>query len=206
MIAIIDYKAGNVGSIQNMLAKIGRNDVCITNSIEEINKASKIILPGVGSFDYGMQKLNALGIIETLNHQALVAKIPVLGICLGAQLLTEKSEEGEPISGLGWIPGETVKFKKELFQDAQLKVPHMGWADLSYDEDSALLRRLHNARFYFVHSYHIVCYNEDNCVAKCNYGYSFPAIVQAENIWGCQFHPEKSHRFGMQLLENFSNL
>lgn len=197
MIAIIDYKTGNVGSILNMIRKIGKEAV-ITSDPVEIEKADKIILPGVGSFDTGMRNLEELGLIGVLNKKVIEEKTPLLGICLGAQLLFERSEEGV-LPGLGWIDGEVRKFR---FKDNALKVPHMGWNTIAIKKDDCLFNGAEGElRFYFVHSYHFVC--SDNVLAITDYGYEFPSVVRKGNIVGVQFHPEKSHKFGMQLLKNF---
>lgn len=201
MIAVVDYKTGNLASIGNMLKKIGF-DATITSDPLEIEKAERIILPGVGHYDFGMRNLHELGLISVLNQKALVSKTPILGICLGAQLLMRGSDEGaEP--GLGWIDGSTRKFDVTRFRNG-LKVPHMGWSEIDLSRPSSLFQGFYEEpRFYFVHSYHLVCENQQDAIGYCNYGYPFVAAVQHENISGVQFHPEKSHRFGMQLLRNF---
>lgn len=203
MISIIDYGAGNVGSIQNMLKRIGHKSV-ITSNIQDIENATKIILPGVGSFDYGMQQLTERKIIDVLNRKVLDQKTPILGICLGVQFFTRKSEEGK-LAGLGWFDAETVKFhfdKKEL-----LKIPNMGWHNVYKKRDSKILNSLPDeSRFYFVHSYHLKCCNENDEILAANYGYEYTCAIEKENIVGVQFHPEKSHKFGMQLLQNFVEL
>lgn len=202
MIVIIDYKVGNINSVQNMLKKVGCTDVVISSEPEQIAKATKLILPGVGHFDYGMRQLKASGLIDILTTQVIEKGIPILGICLGAQLLTRGSEEGD-VKGLGWIPADTVKFDSTKLQ-AGLKIPHMGWAEVDVDADVPLLQSLpEDPRFYFVHTYHIKCDNKENEVVTANYGYTFAAGIAKDNIMGMQFHPEKSHKFGMQLFKNF---
>ncbi|MCX6166225.1 MAG: imidazole glycerol phosphate synthase subunit HisH [Ignavibacteriae bacterium] len=204
MIAIIDYGMGNVGSIQNMIKKFTK-DVIITSDHEIIKKASKLILPGVGSFDNGMKNLDKLNLIQLLNEKVLEEKIPVLGICLGMQLLTNESEEGI-LDGLKWINGKTIRFK---FHDNtnSLKVPHMGWNYVKKICDSKLFDNMHyDSRFYFVHSYYVVCENEADVISKTLYGIEFVSALQKENIFGTQFHPEKSHKYGMQLIKNFVEL
>lgn len=217
MITIIDYGAGNIKSIQNMLKKIGVASM-ISNKAEEISVAEKLILPGVGHFDHGMKNLRASGLIEVLNQKVQLEKCPILGICLGAQLLGEQSEEGVE-NGLAWIPMDIVKFDKSRLGE-KLKVPHMGWNKVSRrrKSDSKIRDREHiekttlfdglgeDARFYFVHTYHMMPKNESDIIASTTYGYNFVSAVQHENIYGVQFHPEKSHFFGMQLLKNFNNL
>lgn len=204
MIVVIDYKMGNIGSILNMLRKIGTNAIC-TSEISDIQKAEKIILPGVGSFDNAMKNINDLGLVSVLSQKVLGEKIPILGICLGMQLFTKNSEEGQA-PGLGWIDAGTVRFKFDR-ENSDLKIPHMGWNNAALKKDSELYKDMPEAsRFYFVHSYHLVCNDEKDVVAKTNYGYEFTSIVQRENIYGVQFHPEKSHKYGMKLLKNFSEI
>lgn len=203
MIVIIDYGLGNLASVLNMFKKAGVKDVCISASEDVIAKASKILLPGVGAFDGGMNNLEASGLIPVLNEKALNEKVPVLGICLGMQLLSKKSEEGIK-SGLGWIDAETVKFN--LDPALKLKVPHMGWNYIQVNKPNPLVDINSKSRFYFVHSYHVRCENESQSLATCHYGEHFTCMVNKDNIFGTQFHPEKSLKFGMKLLENFSKL
>lgn len=202
MLVIIDYGVGNLASIKNMLTKIGYRDVLISNDQSRIKKAEKLILPGVGHFDYGMRKLKSSGLIDTLNEVVLEDKKPILGICLGAQLLTRGSDEGIA-KGLGWIEADTVKFDSSLI-DSSLKIPHMGWCNVDASTNCGLFEDMYeDPRFYFVHSYHIVCEDPSNVAVKANYGHEFVAGVEKENILGMQFHPEKSHKYGMKLLSNF---
>jgi imidazole glycerol-phosphate synthase subunit HisH len=202
MIVIVDYGLGNLLSIKNMLKKVGCYDVKICNDHETIAQADKLILPGVGRFDYGMQQLHRLELVEILQQRVVQDKIPVLGICLGAQLLTKSSEEGQE-AGLGWIDAHTVKFDKAKL-GTDLKVPHMGWSEVIIQQQDPLFKNfLEPSRFYFVHSYHIVCKHEEDIAITAHYGYEFTAGFKHENITGVQFHPEKSHKFGMQLLRNF---
>lgn len=201
MIAVIDYGIGNVSSIVNMLKKIGAEAILAKTS-KDIELAEKIILPGVGAFDTGMKKLKESGLIDAIMVHATNKK-PILGICLGMQMLGIRSEEGkEP--GLGLIPFEVVKFK---FEDKKnLKIPHMGWDIVSMElKDDPILKGLDEIqRYYFVHSYHAKCDQNENVLMNCEYGYVFPAAVKNYKIYGFQFHPEKSHKFGMALLENFA--
>ena len=204
MLTIIDYGVGNLTSIKNMLRKGGYHDAIISNKESDIAAAEKLILPGVGHFDYGMGQLRQSGFFEILNKRVLVDKVPILGICLGAQLLTEGSEEGES-PGLGWIKGRTGRFRPEKM-NTTLKVPHMGWGEMELSKQSSLLQdHPDSPRIYFVHSYHLQCNNEEDELASCKYGYTFTASVERDNIIGVQFHPEKSHKFGLQLLSNFIN-
>ena len=203
MVTIVDYGMGNLGSIFNMFKKIGVPSK-ITSDKNEIEKAEKILLPGVGSFDAAMNKINELDFKELLNYKALEEKIPVLGICLGMQLLTNSSEEGV-LPGLGWIQAETLKFKFEKEQN--LKIPHMGWNLVKKNRDSKLTEDfIDETRFYFVHSYYVKCQYDSNSILKTTYGLTFDSAIQNENIYGAQFHPEKSHKFGMNLLKNFSKI
>jgi glutamine amidotransferase len=205
MIAIINYGLGNLGSIQNMLKKIGCSDVIISNDRSEIDKADKLILPGVGAFDNGMSKINESGLLDVLNENVLIKKKPVLGICLGMQLLTRGSEEGK-LKGLGWIDADTMKFSFESSGES-LKIPHMGWNYVKVSKQHSLVKNIDNTfRFYFVHSYYVSCKNESDPLLKSHYGIDFTCAVQKENIMGVQFHPEKSHKYGMQLLKNFVDL
>jgi glutamine amidotransferase len=202
MITIVDYGVGNLGSIVNMLKKVGAK-AQTSSDPEVLRQAEKLILPGVGAFDPGMRKLNEVGLVPLLNELVLEKKVPVIGLCLGMQLLTKGSEEGTE-AGLGWIDAETVRFKFGP-ENAYLKVPHMGWNTLDIQRQHPLVADLGSeSRFYFVHSYHIVCNDESDVVAHTDYGYPLPAVVSRGNIMGAQFHPEKSHRYGMQLLKNFA--
>jgi glutamine amidotransferase len=201
MLIIIDYKIGNLLSVQNMFKYLGINSR-ISNSIEDIRNADKLILPGVGHFKTGMENLNHSNVLETLSKEVLIKKKPILGICLGMQLMTKYSEEGD-CNGLGWIDATTRKFQ---ISDT-LKVPHMGWNDVHYKKDSKLTEDFSaDPRYYFVHSYHVQCNQEADVLGTTNYGYEFVAAFQHENIYGVQFHPEKSHKYGMELLRNFNKI
>jgi len=202
MITIIDYGMGNLGSIQNMVKKAGYVAE-ISSESEAIAQAEKIILPGVGSFDRAMSNLKALGLTALIQQKAATGT-PLLGICLGMQLLADSSEEGV-MEGLGLIPGKVVKFDLP----ANFKVPHMGWNHVDYDKHSVLFRHfdtLEEARFYFVHSYYFAANQEADVIGQTSYGGSFASSVNKKNVYGVQFHPEKSHKFGLQLLKNFIEL
>ncbi len=200
MITIIDYGMGNLGSIQNMFKRI-KVESQITGDVSTISNAEKILLPGVGAFDSAMEKIENSGLIPILNQKALTEKVPTLGICLGMQLLTRSSEEGKR-PGLGWINGRTVRFN---FTNNSLKVPHMGWNSVDVKKSSPLINKLPDQpRFYFVHSFYVSCDNDADVLTTTHYGVDFHSIIQHENIFGAQFHPEKSHKFGMKLLENFA--
>jgi glutamine amidotransferase len=199
MITIIDYNTCNVGSISNMLKKLGCDSI-ITKDPEVINKASKIILPGVGAFDKGMENLETLGIVPIIKNRVLKDGIPILGICLGMQLITNSSEEGNK-QGLCLIDATTKKFN---FSTNALRVPHMGWNRPSSIKQDTLFNGLSDdARFYFVHSYYVDCINQEDVSMLCNYGIEFSCAIERENIFGVQFHPEKSHKYGMNVLQNF---
>lgn len=201
MITIIDYNTGNLNSIANMIRKAG-GEAQISSDVNVIRQATKLILPGVGHYDYGMKNLVASGMIECLSERVLNDKIPILGICLGVQLFMKRSEEGKE-AGLGWIEGETVAFDQSRLSK-ELKVPHMGWTDVRYKQTSRLFNGFKETpRFYFVHSYHLHCQRPEDELAWCRHGYEFVAGVERDNIVGVQFHPEKSHRFGMQVMKNF---
>lgn len=200
MLVIVDYGMGNLGSIQNMLKKLGYESI-ITSDIKIIGSATKLILPGVGAFDYGMKQIKELGLTEILNRKVLIEKVPVLGICLGMQLMTQGSEEGI-ISGLAWIDAKACKFISET-----LKVPHMGWNTISINKESCLFEKdEEEKRFYFVHSYYITCNDMQDIVATTQYVVEFVSSFQKSNIYGVQFHPEKSHKFGMNVLKRFMEL
>jgi len=204
MIVIIDYEMGNIGSIFNMVRKAGFNPV-ISSRTEEIVKASKLILPGVGPFDKGLEKLEKLNLIPLLTDRVIGARVPFLGICLGMQVLFKKSVEGNR-PGLGWIDGETIRFDFKNKSSAP-KVPNMGWNEINTAKDSFLFPNTNEMqRFYFLHSYHVLCNQPADILAEAFHGYKFVAAVQRENIIGVQFHPEKSHKFGIAFFKNFLEL
>ncbi len=202
MIIIIDYGMGNVGSILNMLKKVGAPAAKVSADPKDIEQADKLILPGVGAFDTGMQRLRETGLIGLLNEKVLKAKTPTLGVCLGMQLLTRVSEEGE-LPGLGWIDAETIRFRFDPRQSG-LKIPHMGWNTVNIQREGTLFKEMYPAaRFYFVHSFHVVSHEPADVLTTTEYGYDFVSAVQHGHIMGAQFHPEKSHKFGMKLYKNF---
>jgi glutamine amidotransferase len=200
MIAIVDYDVGNITAVANMLLRLGVKSV-ITSDPKQIAVASKIILPGNGSFDACMKNLKASGILPVLEHRALVDAVPLLGICVGAQMLGHRSEEGVE-SGLGWINMTVQRFPAR----PGFPVPHMGWCDVKPEQPQhALLGQLEqDARFYFVHSYHMAPTHSSDILLKSSYGQEFAAAVAHNNLFGVQFHPEKSHRYGKQLLAAFA--
>lgn len=200
-LVVVDAGIGNLGAIPNMLKRIGAS-ATITNERRVIAQADRLILPGVGAFDPAMQTLNDLGIVDALTEKAIVERVPVLGVCLGMQLLFERSEEGS-LPGLGWISGRVVKFKLNG-ADRTLRIPHMGWNWVERANDAALFAGFEETpRFYFAHSYHVDPAEAADVAGWTEYGYRFAASVQHENIGGIQFHPEKSHRFGLKVFENF---
>lgn len=203
MIAVINYGLGNLTSIKNMFARLGV-DAVITDDKQKISDASKLLLPGVGHFKKGMTNLHETGLYEILNTEVKEKGKPILGICLGAQLMTKHSEEGD-IDGLGWVDAVTVKFDKERLNN--LPIPHMGWSDIQVQNESELWTGLQpEPRFYFVHAYHFLFEEKREVTATSKYGYEFACAFKKGNVYGAQFHPEKSHKFGMKVLENFSKL
>jgi glutamine amidotransferase len=201
-VTVVDYNTSNIKSVGNMLRKIGVK-AHITADPNEIRKAEKIILPGVGAFDAARRNLDVAQLPEVLHEAVIERGVPFLGICLGMQILAKGSEEG-CLPGLGWVGGRVRRFSFELPENSP-KVPHMGWNYVCpRASDHPLWRHMANPmRFYFVHSYHFVCESEADVAAVTSYGYDFHCAVARDNIWGVQFHPEKSHTYGMQLLRNF---
>lgn len=201
MIVIIDYGVGNLGSIKNMLKKIGVHSR-ISSNMSDIKAADKLILSGVGSFDCGMQNLHKHQLVEVLNDKVVDNKTPILGICLGMQLFTKYSEEGVA-PGLGWFDAEVVGYKFDKGSSV-LKVPHVGWNSVEPRTNSLLFSEMHDeSRFYFVHSYYVKCNHSQDVLATTKYGYEFTSVIEKGHIVGVQFHPEKSHKFGMQMFKNF---
>ena len=198
-VGIIDYGAGNIGSVLNLVRKVGGTPQLVKGP-EQLAEVDKLVLPGVGSFDNGMTMLKASGLIPEMQNKVLIEKIPILGICLGAQLFTRGSEEGE-LPGLGWIKADTVKFN---FSDNKLKIPHMGWNYVNIEHEHPILSGMYpNPKFYFVHKYYMKPENEDSILTSTVYGTRFTSGIFKQNIIGFQFHPEKSHKYGMKIMENF---
>ncbi len=203
-LVVVDYGVGNLGSIPNMLRRIGVQ-ATISGDAEVVGAADRLILPGVGAFDAGMGRLRALGLEPILRQRVLAERVPVLGLCLGMQLLFERSEEGTA-EGLGWLRGVCARFRTDVAPEG-LKVPHMGWNTVELMRLDPILGGFdQEPRFYFAHSYHVVASDPEDVVAVSTYGTKFPAVVARGPIRGAQFHPEKSHQFGLQLLRNFVEL
>lgn len=199
MVCIIDYNSGNSGSIFNMFKHIDIEAV-VSSDYEALATSSHLVLPGVGSFDSAITKLNELNLVDFLSNLVLIQKKPILGICLGAQIMLDRSEEGK-LNGLCWVHGDVIKFGSL----SGCKIPHMGWNTVTEVLDDIIFRNMpeDRSRFYFVHSYHFSFPHEDYSTATTTYGYEFSSAFRKENIFGVQFHPEKSHKFGMQLFKNF---
>ncbi|MDA7510424.1 imidazole glycerol phosphate synthase subunit HisH [Verrucomicrobia bacterium] len=201
MITIVDYGMGNLGSIKNMLDRVDTLST-ISSDPDVIARAEKLILPGVGAFEHALARIEERNLREVLNRKGLKEKIPILGICLGMQLLVAGSDEGG-LPGLGWIPGWATRFPS----NTNLKVPHMGWNAVETNHTSPLTEDLPDEpRFYFVHSYFVSVSDQQHSMFKTNYGVQFDSGIHRDNIFGVQFHPEKSHRFGKKLLTNFAAL
>lgn len=200
-VTIVDYGMGNLGSIANMFKKLGAQAI-VTGSAEEIASARRLLLPGVGSFDSGMRHLHERGLVDVLNRKARDERCPTIGICLGMQLLMERSDEGQ-LPGLGWIAGEARRLAVNG-STPTLRLPHMGWNTVDIVRSDGLYAGMAGeVRFYFVHSYGVACRSEEDVLSRTTYGDAFVSALQQGNVFGTQFHPEKSHRFGMQLLSNF---
>ena len=204
MIVIVDYGMGNLRSVLNKLQRLGVA-ACISSQAEDIACAEKLILPGVGHFGKAMDNLRHRRLLDTLHRRGLEDEIPILGICLGMQLLSKWSEEGDA-EGLGWIDAQTVRFNLDAM-DRPRKVPHMGWNSVSKARNTILLEDIEpHETFYFVHSYHVVCNQPEDVIMTTEYGYPFTSAVERDHIYGTQFHPEKSHKRGMQMLRNFAGI
>ena len=202
-IVIIDYNMGNLRSVQKAFEKVG-SDAIISNDIETIKNASKIVLPGVGAFKDGMKNLNKLNLIDVLNEEIMQNKKPFLGICLGMQLISNKSYENGETKGLCWVDAQVIKF--EFDSNISLKIPHVGWNNVVYKNENILYSGIaSNSDFYFVHSYYFDC-KEDVVSSTTEYGFDFTSSINKENIYAFQFHPEKSQTVGLKIIENFVNL
>lgn len=204
MISVVNYGLGNVHAIANIYKRLNI-DVCVTATPDELQRAERIILPGVGAFDWAMTCLNESGMREVLEDLVIAKGRPILGICVGMQMLAERSDEGM-LDGLGWIGGEVKRFD-ETSAYHKTRLPHMGWNDVSPRQTGCLFRGLEtDARFYFLHSYYFVPRQERNVLGITDYSGPYASSVRAGNIFGVQFHPEKSHQWGIQLLKNFAEI
>jgi glutamine amidotransferase len=203
MITIIDYGLGNVIAFANVYKKLNM-PIVVARQVEDLKNATKVILPGVGSFNTAMQRLEKSGMRQLLDEMVLHCHMPVLGVCVGMQMLARSSEEGN-LPGLGWINGEVKRFVPS--SENAIRIPHMGWNSLKQLKTSSLLQGIDlNARFYFLHSYYFRCHRSEDIIAVTDYDGEFACVVNSENIFGVQFHPEKSHQWGIRLLENFGKL
>jgi len=204
VISIIDYGVGNVLAFANVYHRLDI-PAAIASTPGQIENASKLILPGVGAFDHAVARLNASGMRPMLERLVRGRGVPILGVCVGMQMLAASSEEGD-LGGLDWVGGEVRKLDADVL-DGVTRLPHMGWNDVTPVVESPLFAGLErDARFYFLHSYYFQGAHDENVLAETDYGVTFSCAVQSGNIYGVQFHPEKSHRFGMQLLKNFAEL
>lgn len=204
MITIIDYGLGNIRAFQNVYVRLNI-PVKVAHTAEDLKDAQKIVLPGVGAFDYAMSQLNASGMREELEKQVLINKVPVVGICVGMQMLAESSDEGV-FPGLGWINGKVKMFDASTIP-YKTKLPHMGWNSINPVNNCQLLSGFNDeSRFYFLHSYYFDCQDQENVISTTEYGITYASAVHRENVYGIQFHPEKSHSNGIQLLNNFAKL
>ena len=202
-IVIVDYCTGNLGSIKRTLDRIGSLSI-ISSQLKDVTQADKIILPGVGHFAKAMANLKELGLLDALNEAVLIKRKAVLGICLGMELMAITSEEGDT-PGLQWLDAEAVRFK--ISTSARHKVPHMGWNRIQITKASALMKGVEDlSEFYFAHSYHLKINDRSDLLNETEYGISFPSAVERNNIFGVQYHPEKSHRIGVQVLKNFIDM
>ena len=205
MITIIDYGLGNIKAFANIYERLNIN-VKIAKTKYDIVGAEKLILPGVGAFDFAMSQLNSSGMRDVIEKEVISNKVPVLGVCVGMQMLANSSEEGE-LDGLGWVDGTVNKFDKKLFNSDLCRLPHMGWNNVNQSNKSNLFSNVPDlGRFYFLHSYYFNCNNNNNIISTSTYGSNFTSAVNSNNIFGVQFHPEKSHFLGVQVLNNFAKL
>lgn len=206
MVGIINYGVGNIKAFINIYKQLNI-PIKIVSSSEELTDVSKIILPGVGHFDYAMTKFEESGMKGVINEMVMINHVPVIGICVGMQMMANSSEEGE-LKGLGWIDAEVKRFSSDqLYEGVNLPLPHMGWNDVNSVKASSIFNGLEtDSKFYFLHSYYFVCHNQEDAVATADYGTRFTCVTNHKNIYGIQFHPEKSHKYGVQLLKNFAEL
>ena len=204
MITIVEYGLGNVRAFWNVYRQLNV-EVKLAKTAVDLQGAEKLILPGVGQFDHAMRRLQGCGMLETLEGLVVRQRVPVLGVCVGMQILARSSDEGE-LPGLGWIDGHVRKFEPVGSSD-ELLIPHMGWNEVQASLNASLFNQMNEQpRFYFLHSYYFQCDRPEDVAANCVYGVEFNCAVNRDNVYGVQFHPEKSHRCGTQLLKNFAEL
>ena len=204
MITLIDYGVGNIFAFQNVYKRLDI-PTKIAKTKEDLVDARKLILPGVGSFDYAMAQLNSSGMRDQLDELVVEQKIPIIGICVGMQMMGIRSDEGK-LDGLKWFDSEILKFDESLINQ-RTKLPHMGWNDVTPNKSHPLFMGLEKeAIFYFLHSFYFKCNNPLDTIAESDYGITFSSAVNKDNIYGIQFHPEKSHQYGEKLLQNFAKL
>lgn len=201
MLTLIDYGVGNISAFLNIYRQLNI-PIVVAKNIQDLKEASKIILPGVGHFDYAMERFNDSGMRERVDELVVNENKPVIGICVGMQMMANKSDEGK-LPGLGWIDADVKKFD-DLQRTSKTPLPHMGWNDVYPTSDSPIFSGLDNSKFYFLHSYYFLCHNETDKIAQADYGIKFTCAANHKNIYGIQFHPEKSHKYGIQLLKNFA--
>ena len=199
-VTLVGYGLGNIQAFANIYHRLNI-PVVIASNADQLLGAEKLILPGVGAFDWAMARLNESGMRARLDELVLHQKTPVLGVCVGMQMMANRSEEGE-IPGLGWIDAEVVRF--QLAQVSHAPLPHMGWNDVNFLREDPLFVGISSPRFYFLHSYHFLAHHDSQILATTDYGHSFTSIASSSHIYGVQFHPEKSHDWGVQLLKNFA--
>jgi len=205
VITIIDYGLGNIRAFANIFERLNIQ-VKIAKTKHDVVAADKIILPGVGAFDFAMSQLNSSGMRDVIEKEVISKGVPVLGVCVGMQMLANSSEEGQ-LNGLGWIGGTVNKFDKKLFDSELCRLPHMGWNNVKHSNKSILFNNVADfGRFYFLHSYYFNCYDSKNIISTTTYGINFASAINLNNIFGVQFHPEKSHLLGAQILKNFAEL
>lgn len=204
MIALVDYGSGNIKAIANIYNRV-RIPNFVATKPEDLHRATKVVLPGVGAFDQAMQHLNESGLKDALNQRVLEDRLPFLGICVGMQLLARRSDEGQ-LPGLGWLDADVKRFDDAQFTQ-RTHLPHMGWNDVGVVRASPLLDGLGaDASFYFLHSYYVACDRRDDVLGETDYGSQFHCAVNVRNIFGVQFHPEKSHHNGVRVLQNFAEM
>jgi len=203
MIGILNYGLGNVSAFVNIYKKLGVATKLVEKQGDLID-IDKLILPGVGAFDYAIQCFNESGLREEVDRLVLIEKVPILGVCVGLQMMAKSSDEGI-LSGLGWIDATVVKFDYESLPEGS-PLPHMGWNDLEVVREDPLFTGLSDAKFYFLHSFYVVPKNKEEVIGSAHYGEEFCCVIRKDNIYGMQCHPEKSHSFGVQFLKNFAKV